>query len=402
MMGDIGQIGAAVIACVAALWAGLLALAQQSPMLRRTIADDQSAAEEPAPAYRAMHMARLALFVVAAVGASEAMQWWTRPPIMALGRLLISLAALYLIGESIPRGLGVLIPNIAQSVSRFARATLPPFAPLVALVGAVESRFTGMIPVPSGRFERFGPEHRDMLDGVFSLADTTVAEAMTPRLDVVALDVSAGWREVVDTMARGEHVRLPVYQDDLDNVVGIVYAKDFTPAIAGVVSPPDHWQDLIRPAQFVPETKSLTAQLRDFQRGPSLLAIVVDEFGGTSGLITLEDVLEEVVGEIHGEYDADERPAVEREGDDRFWVDGSLALDDLSQLLGTEVESEEVATVGGLVYSELGRVPKPGEELRINGFRVVVEQVVKRRIKRVYFERTSEPIDSERVGEEEA
>lgn len=238
-----------------------------------------------------------------------------------------------------------------------------------------------------------------MLDGVLSLADTTVAEAMTPRLDIVALDVTAGWKEVVDQLARGEHVRLPVYRDDLDDVVGILYAKDLTPAIAGVVQPPDRWQDLIRPAQFVPESKTLTVQLLDFQRGPSLLAIVVDEFGGTSGLITLEDVLEEVVGEIHGEYDADERPAIEREGDDRFWVDGSLGLDDLSQLLGTSVESEEVATVGGLVYSELGRVPKPGEELHIDGFRVVVEQVVKRRIKRVYFERVASTVDQERTGE---
>ncbi|MEJ2237417.1 MAG: transporter associated domain-containing protein [Gemmatimonadales bacterium] len=114
---------------------------------------------------------------------------------------------------------------------------------------------------------------------------------------------------------------------------------------------------------------------------------MVDEFGGTSGLITLEDVLEEIVGEIYGEYDLDEVPPIEREGEDRFWVEGSLALDDLSQLLGTEVECEDVTTVGGLVYSELGRVPHPGEELTIGGFRVVVEQVRRRRIKRVYFER---------------
>jgi len=326
-------------------------------------------------------------------------QWWTLPPINALGRLVITVALLYLIAESIPRGLGVLVPNIARSVSRVAWASLAPFAPLAGFVGALESGLARLIPSRPDRLARFGPEHRSMLDGVLSLADTTVAEAMTPRLDIVALDVTAGWREVVDQLARGEHVRLPVYREDLDNVVGILYAKDLTPAIAGVVRPPDRWQDLIRPAQFVPESKTLTVQLRDFQRGPSLLAIVVDEFGGTSGLITLEDVLEEVVGEIHGEYDAEERPAVEREGDDRFWVDGSLGLDDLSQLLGTSVESEEVATVGGLVYSELGRVPKPGEELHIDGFRVVVEQVVKRRIIRVYFERVASAVDQERTGE---
>ncbi|UCG84760.1 MAG: HlyC/CorC family transporter [Gemmatimonadota bacterium] len=393
MTAQIGQVGTAIIACVAALWAAMLALAQESRVLARTLGDGQTASDEPAPTYRAMHVARIALLLVAAAAAAETTQWWTRPPIAALIRLVITCALLYLVAESIPRGLGVLVPNIAQSLSRIARASLAPFAPLVGLVAPLESRLARLMPSRPGRLERFGPEHHSMLDGVLSLADTTVAEAMTPRLDIVALDVGASWREAVDLLARGEHVRLPVYREDLDNVVGILYAKDLTPAIAGVVPPPDSWQDLIRPAQFVPESKTLTVQLRDFQRGPSLLAIVVDEFGGTSGLITLEDVLEEVVGEIHGEYDVDERPAVEREGDDRFWVDGSLALDDLSQLLGTDVESEEVATVGGLVYSELGRVPKPGEELRIDSFRVVVEQVVRRRIKRVYFERTSTEAD---------
>jgi CBS domain containing-hemolysin-like protein len=139
--------------------------------------------------------------------------------------------------------------------------------------------------------------------------------------------------------------------------------------------------------KIFPESKVLTAQLRDFQLGKSGLAVVVDEFGGTSGLITLEDVLEEIVGEIHGEYEVDIEPAVEKEGEDRFWVDGRLPLDDLSELLGVVAEREDVTTVGGLVYSELGRVPKPGEELRIEGFRVVVEQIVRRRIRRVYFER---------------
>jgi putative hemolysin len=399
MTTHIGQVGAAIIACAAALWAAVLALAQQSPLVSRRLADGQVASDGPAPAYRALYVARVALLVVAAAAASQTVQWWTLPPVNALGRLVITVALLYLIAESIPRGLGVLVPNIARSVSRVARASLAPFAPLAGFVAALESGLARLIPSRPDRLARFGPEHRSMLDGVLSLADTTVAEAMTPRLDIVALDVTAGWREVVDQMARGEHVRLPVYRDDLDDVVGILYAKDLTPAIAGVVQPPDRWQDLIRPAQFVPESKTLTVQLLDFQRGPSLLAIVVDEFGGTSGLITLEDVLEEVVGEIHGEYDAEERPAIEREGDDRFWVDGSLGLDDLSQLLGTSVESEEVATVGGLVYSELGRVPKPGEELHIDGFRVVVEQVVKRRIKRVYFERVASTVDQERTGE---
>jgi magnesium and cobalt transporter len=136
----------------------------------------------------------------------------------------------------------------------------------------------------------------------------------------------------------------------------------------------------------VPENKTLDRQLHDFQRGPAHLAIVVDEFGGTSGLITLEDVLEEIVGEIQDEHDVGAPPAIEREGN-RFWVDGRVSLDDLSEALGSAFTHPEVSTVGGLIYSALGRVPRPGEELTFDGFRVVVERVERRRVTRVYFEK---------------
>jgi magnesium and cobalt transporter len=210
---------------------------------------------------------------------------------------------------------------------------------------------------------------------------------MTPRLDILALDAEAEWREVVELLRRSEHARIPVYADNLDNIIGMLYAKDLVAPLAGAAPVPTRWQDLVRPSQFVPESKLLAAQLRDFQLSPSHAALVVDEFGGTSGLITREDVLEEVVGEIRDEYDEHEKPAVEREGEDKFWVDGSVTLDELAALLGTTVEQDDVSTVGGWVYSELGHVPRPGEEFRFGQFRVVVEQVVRRRIHRVYFER---------------
>jgi CBS domain containing-hemolysin-like protein len=239
-----------------------------------------------------------------------------------------------------------------------------------------------------------------MLQGVFSLGETNVAEIMTPRLDIVAVEADAEWQAVVELLVRGEHARVLVFSDDLDNVEGVLYAKDLTPAVAGVTDAPEDWREFVRPAQFVPETKVLTAQLRDFQVARSGLAVVVDEFGGTSGLITLEDVLEEIVGEIHGEYETDVEPAVEQEGEDRFWVDGRLPLDDLSELLGVTFEREDVTTVGGLVYSELGRVPSPGEELRVGEFRVVVERIVRRRIRRVYFERMTPVPQADAVQED--
>jgi CBS domain containing-hemolysin-like protein len=142
----------------------------------------------------------------------------------------------------------------------------------------------------------------------------------------------------------------------------------------------------VRPASYVPESKTLDSQLRDFQRGPAHLAIVVDEFGGTSGLITLEDILEEIVGEIHDEHDVGEPAAIRQEGD-RYWVDGRVTLDDLSQVLGRAFEHPEVSTVGGLVYSVLGRVPRAGDELTLDGYQVVVDRVERRRVTRVVVQR---------------
>jgi CBS domain containing-hemolysin-like protein len=226
-----------------------------------------------------------------------------------------------------------------------------------------------------------------MLLGIFTLADTTVDEVMTPRLDMVGVDVGASREDVLERFHTSEHTRLPVYDGSPDNVVGVLYAKDLVPVAMELSeeSRISRWQELVRPATFVPETKTLDAQLRDFQRGPSHLAIVVDEFGGTAGLLTREDVLEEIVGEIRDEHDTDAQPEIRQEGE-RVWVDGRVGLDDLSAALGRTFTHPEVSTVGGLIYSVLGRVPRSGEELVLDGFRVVVERVERRRVRRVYFE----------------
>jgi CBS domain containing-hemolysin-like protein len=276
---------------------------------------------------------------------------------------------------------------VATAAAPLARRSLTPFRPLLGLVVAADRIAGLLLPVRQEPPRDVGDEELDMLAGVLSLRDTTVEEIMTPRLDIVAIPADAGWPEVVGLLRHSEHHRFPVYGEDLDDLRGILFAKDLTPAVAGVAERPDDWRVLIRPAHYVPESKSLAAQLRDFQRGTAHLAIVVDEFGGTSGLVTLEDVLEEVVGEIYGEYDREDIPAVTFEGDDRVWVDGAVTLDTLSDALHADIERDDVSTVGGLVYSVLGRVPRPGEELRIDSFRVVVEKVVGRRVQRVYFER---------------
>jgi CBS domain containing-hemolysin-like protein len=387
-------LGSVVVAALAALWAGLLVLAEEAPVVTRTPGDAPKGRGEAVPLLRAIQVSRIALLMVAGAAASSAVAWWNRPPAEAVGTLLLVAAFLYVVADALPRGTGVLAPRLAAAAATVARRSLVPFAPLLGLVTALERGLQVALPPSVARTSTFGVAERDVLAGIVSLRDTDVAEAMTPRLDIVAIDEQAEWADLVEGLRRGQHARLPVYKQDLDTIVGILYAKDLTPAVAGIAPRPERWQELIRPALFVPESKSLAAQLRDFQRGPTHLAIVVDEFGGTAGLLTLEDVLEEIVGEIHGEYDREEAPPVTVEGDDRFWVDGSVTLDTLSEALHTAMERDEVATVGGLVYSELGRVPRPGEELRIGEFRVVVEQVVKRRIRRVYFERRPDGTDA--------
>jgi CBS domain containing-hemolysin-like protein len=177
-----------------------------------------------------------------------------------------------------------------------------------------------------------------------------------------------------------------VYDDTLDHVVGILYAKDLLAAVIADQEPPAGWASLVRPASFIPESKAIDSQLRDFKATRTHIAIVVDEYGGTAGLLTIEDILEEIVGDIRDENDWEEPPIV-AEANTRFWVSGRVTLDELSEALGEQFEDKDITTVGGLIFQRLGRVPRAGETLTMHGFRIVVERVVRRRIDRLYFER---------------
>jgi CBS domain containing-hemolysin-like protein len=225
---------------------------------------------------------------------------------------------------------------------------------------------------------------------VFALADTMVSDVMTPRVDLTGVDCARSFEETVGVVASAEHARLPAFDRDLDHIVGVLYAKELLPALfGGDAGVQGAWRSLVRPVDIVPETKTLDAQLRDFQRGPSHLAVVVDEYGGTAGIVTLEDVLEEIVGEIRDEYDATEQPEIVELAPGSYLVDGRTTLDALSEALGTAFSHEEVSTAGGLAYSALGRVPIAGERLDLNGWRVTVDQVVRRSIRRLRFERVA-------------
>ncbi len=225
-----------------------------------------------------------------------------------------------------------------------------------------------------------------LLRGVFSLGDTAVQEIMVPRVDIIGIDRETAWSEVVDRVRSARHARLVVFDGTLDEVVGVLYAKDLLPAVIADTEPAGGWLSLVRPATFIPAAKHVDRQLREFKASRRHIAIVVDEYGGTAGLVTLEDALELIVGEIRDEHDMEE-PDVEREDDDKFWVSARVTLEDLSELTGQDFTHEDVQTVGGLVYELVGSVPRAGESLIVGNFKLVVERVVRRRVERVYLER---------------
>ena len=384
----LGLIAPLAVAAAALVWAGLLAFAEEA-----SLADTLRAlGEAPGPGggrfelHRALHLGRLTLLVVGTVAAMGAVDLTGRSVLGGAALLLVTTLFVFVVGDTVPRAAARLAPELAEAALRAARRTLWPFWPIAWALDAIDRRVTGARSQGPVLHPALGAAQRDMLLGVFTLTDTTVDEVMTSRLDMSAVDLSATPEEVLDEVRRHEHTRVPVYDGTPDSIVGVLFVKDLVPYAMGTADPGHRWQDLIRPTQFVPEAKTLDHQLRDFQRGPAHLAVVVDEYGGTSGLVTLEDILEEIVGEIRDERDATAEPAI-REEQGRYLVDGRVTLDDLSHAIGHAFSHPDVSTVGGLVYSTLGRVPRAGDELRLDGFRVVVERVDRRRVSRVSFER---------------
>lgn len=389
---------AALLAAGFTVWAGWLALASEAERdLPRFLADQFAPAAVGLPLPRALHVARLTLLGLAGAAAATSVDWWQWSVPWAATRLALVVVAVWAVGDLLPRLLAAAAPDAAMVVRRPALRTLRIFRPLLALVGRADR--IGVVAAERARHQELGAGRRDMLLGVFSLADTTVAEVMTPRTDIVAVDAAAETHDVLEAFRRHGHSRLPVFDASPDQVLGIIYVKDLLEHHTQDTADRADWRRLVRPTAFVPEGKTLDRQMRDFQRAHGHLAIVVDEFGGTAGLVTLEDVLEQVVGEIRDERDTDEVAPIVREGADRFWVEGSVPLSELEAVLEHNFGHEDVDTVGGLVFALFGRVPRPGEAIEVDGFRIVAEQVARRRVRRVHIQRLDvEPVDDDASG----
>jgi CBS domain containing-hemolysin-like protein len=375
---------APIVAALLTLWAAWLALAGEAgDNVPKILAGQLHTDADELSSSRGLHVAHLALLVLAGAFAGIAVSWWTWSPLLAAARLLLVVVLVWIVGDSLPRLLATVAPDLPELIHQSAVRALVPFRPLLRLVAWADQMGQ---PAPVTRRRVSGSSQRDMLLGLFSLADTTIAEVMTPRIDIVAVDLSSDRDEVIATLRRSEHARLLVYDEHPDAVAGVLYAKDMLASMADA-EPGVDWHTLVRPAAFVPEGKTLERQLRDFQRGPSHLAVVVDEFGGTAGLITLEDILEQIVGEIHDEHDTDEVMPIQEAADSHLVVEGNTALAELEGTLGHSFNRQDVSTVGGLMLALFGRVPRPGETVELDGFRFVADQVVRRRVRRVQVHR---------------
>ena len=323
-------------------------------------------------------------------------------------------------GELVPKALAL------ANAERFALAIAGPFELLEKLLGPlvrVLEAITNAIARPLGgeqtdRYrismeelkilvERGGEqgvleaEEEQMISAVIELGEGRIHEVMVPRIDVTAIPVDTSMSEAVDTILREGHSRIPVYEESIDNIVGILYAKDLLPYLKDNAAPPE-LRRLLRTPLFVPESMSVDDLLHELQRRKVHIAIVLDEYGGTAGIVTIEDLLEEIVGEIQDEYDVEE-PMVVRLSDDQVRFDGRANIDDFIEALAVDLadeDREEYDTVGGLVYHRIGGVPRVGDSLDVDGVTLTVESTDGRRVGKVLAVR--HPRDENAGGQDTA
>jgi len=315
------------------------------------------------------------------------------------------------LGVAIAIGVGQVLPTllVRRSPDRVLEILLPAFtvvanvlAPLTTLLvgwtGTPPRRqANGEAPAADGGSARPAEPARSeaadesrLLRSVVDFGETLVREVMTPRPDIVAVRADATLDDLRQLVREQEYSRLPVFVDNLDNIVGIVVVKDLIQIEPGAAIAV---KDMMRAAAFVPETKRVVDLLREFRQGRFQLALVVDEYGGTAGLVTVEDVVEELVGEIRDEYDLEAEPIV-HETDGAFVFSGKLGIGEMTERLGAEIEGDGFETVGGWVLARAGRVPLVGERFEFDGLAVEVLEAERRRIHKVRITRLPPPLDA--------
>jgi len=234
-------------------------------------------------------------------------------------------------------------------------------------------------------------EENEMIQSIFALGDTVVREIMVPRTDMAYVTVDATVREVLSSIIACGHSRIPVFDGTIDNIVGLVYAKDLL-KYWGMDESAVVLKNILRPPFFIPESKNLEELLHEFKKKRIHIAIVIDEYGGTSGLVTIEDLLEQIVGDIQDEYDVEEEWLVE-DADGAVTVDARLPIEELEEHFGIEIERDKFDTVGGLIFHLTGRIPAVGEEVENGAIRLRVLEADERKISRARITRLPEKVE---------
>ncbi len=336
--------------------------------------------------------------------------------------IVTAILALFTIvfGELVPKTLALARPErfalvLSGPVDLLARV----LGPIVALLTAITrqiARLFGAEVRPEAQIsaeelmlivERGGEqgvleaEEEQMIHAVIELGEHRLHEVMVPRIAIVALDASASLDEAIDLVVDEGHSRIPVFEESIDQVIGILYAKDLLPILKNGAKDRPSLRSLLRTPVFVPESMTIDDLLHEFQRRKVHIAIVLDEYGGTAGLVTIEDLLEEIVGEIQDEYDVEE-PMVVRLSEDEVRIDGRADVDELADAFETELGLEDRAeydTVGGLIFHRLGGVPKPGDRVSVDSLILTVESTDGRRVGKVLAARAKTEEDPARDHE---
>jgi putative hemolysin len=342
---------------------------------------------------------------------------------LAVAAITIGLAIITLIfGELAPKSIALahserLALFVARPIELLARLASPLVRFLVWATNLVAKPFGGQrrrgLPIvtqeeiktlvdageESGMLEE---DEKEMIYSIFEFGETLAREVMVSRVDIVALDADTPLLDAMDVIIKHNHSRVPVYQGNIDNVIGILYAKDLLKVMrekgreaANQIRLPD----IVRPAAFTPESKKVDELLADMQKRRIHMAIVIDEYGGTAGLVTIEDILEEIVGEIQDEYDQGEEALIQPAGDNEWSIDARTNLSDINDLLECNIPIDESDTLGGFIYESLGKVPLPGDEVQREDLRFKVVNVAGRRIGKVRVTRVVDEAVKEEDGQ---
>ena len=305
---------------------------------------------------------------------------------------VFSLLAIIILGEVIPKNIAIKVPDkysrwAAMPIYVFDRIFLPFRVPIVSFINVISKIFgksgdkekcvtideLKMLVEFSEKQGIVDREERSMIHGILDFKRVQVKEIMLPRVDMHLYNIADPVEGLIELARETKHTKIPAYEETTDNIIGIIHAKDV------FLDPNVELRSILKPIQFVPETKSIEGLLRQFRREGSQMAIVVDEYGGTAGLITLEDIIEEIVGEIQDEHEKP-RETLEKIDENKYLISGNLSIRDWSDTFGVEIEPMGVDTVGGFVITLLEHIPKKGDSVEYEDFVFTVEAVRKRRI----------------------